>query len=315
MSAQPSDATFDDAAFDDAAFREAVMAIDAGDVVALASILAANPELACARLEQPGSWLQDKIGGAVSGFFARPYLLWFVAEDPVRNGTLPANIADVANVIIDAARRADPTTVQEQLDYAVSLVAWSWIARQCGVQIALIDVLADAGASLDGAPNNALVNGNVDAAAHLIARGAKPMLAAALCLHRWDDVDRLLPASTQAERTFGFVLSALNGNADALQRMVNAGVDLDAPSRELYAHATPLHHAVSSGSLAAVRVLVEAGADRRATDTAWSGTPLGWAEHYVEEANPDHAGREYAAIAAYLRSSDASAADASAAAP
>jgi hypothetical protein len=29
---------------------------------------------------------------------------------------------------------------------------------------------------------------------------------------------------------------------------------------------------------------VEAGADLNAKDTAWNGTPLGWAEHYVREA-------------------------------
>jgi peptide-methionine (S)-S-oxide reductase len=43
------------------------------------------------RLESPGAWLRDKVGGALDGFFRQPYLLWFVAEDPVRNGKLPGN--------------------------------------------------------------------------------------------------------------------------------------------------------------------------------------------------------------------------------
>jgi peptide-methionine (S)-S-oxide reductase len=45
------------------------------------------------------------------------------------------------------------------------------------------------------------------------------------------------------------------------------------------AHSTPLHQAVSSGSLAAVQVLVEAGADLTTRDRIYDGTPLGWAEH------------------------------------
>ena len=33
--------------------------------------------------------------------------MWFVAEDPVRNGKLPGNIAQVAQTIIDAAKRQE----------------------------------------------------------------------------------------------------------------------------------------------------------------------------------------------------------------
>src|SRR4029079_4142019 len=133
-------------------FEEALAAIDAGDVGALEQLLAANPALATERRDTP-----------IDGFFARPYLLWFVAEDPVRAGKLPPNIAEVAKVILRAAPHS-----QEALDYTLLLVSWSWIARECGVQIALLDVLIDAGASPDEGPNNALVNGNVDAAAHLV---------------------------------------------------------------------------------------------------------------------------------------------------
>ena len=38
-----------------------------------------------------------------------------------------------------------------------------------------------------------------------------------------------------------------------------------------------------SGSLEAVEVLVEAGAEMGTKDSAWGGTPLGWAEHYLSE--------------------------------
>ena len=295
-----SNIVYDSALFD-ARFREAVAAIDTGDVATLARLIAATPALVSKRLESPGAWLRDVVGGALDGFFRHPFLLWFVAEDPVRNGRLPANIATVTRFLIDAARRESASTVQEQLDYALTLVSWSWIARQSGVQIELIDALIDAGAAPDGNPNNALVNGNVAAAEHLVRRGATLTLATALCLERWDQVDRLLVTANDHQRQFSFVLSALNGKADALRRVIRAGVDLNTPSVDLFSHGTPLHHAVSSGSLEAVEVLVEAGADLTTKDNAWGGTPLGWAEHYVTEATGDIPGKHYGAIASYLR--------------
>jgi peptide-methionine (S)-S-oxide reductase len=296
--------TLGDSASLDTHFRDAVSAIDAGDIVTVQRLVTANPALVRERLASPGAWLRDIVGGALDGFFQRPYLLWFVAEDPVRNGKLPGNIAAVARAIIDAARHEAVPTLQEQLDYTLTLVSWSWIARQCGVQIDLIDVLVDAGAVADGNPNNALVNGNFAAADHLVKRGATLTLAAALCLGRWDEVDRLATTASEHQKQFSFVLSALNGKADALRRMIRIGVDVNAPSADLYSHGTPLHHAVYSGSFEAVEVLVEAGAELGTKDSAWGGTPLGWAEHAMSEGQGGRGGKQYAEIAAYLRAHD-----------
>jgi hypothetical protein len=300
----------------DALFREAVSAIDAGDVTTLERLLAAHPRLVRDRLDAPGGirmrllsllrrpqkhWLRDKVGGALDGFFRKPYLLWFVAEDPVRNNTLPRNIAQVTRTIIQAAQREGVDSLQEQLDYALRLVAWSWVARECGVQIELIDVLVDAGASADGISDNALVNGHFAAAAHLVERGAKLTLATALCLGRWDDVTRLAQTASAREKQMGLVLAALNGKAEALATLIGLGVDLNAPSKDLYSHATPLHHAVCSGSLDAVKVLVEAGAELGTKDKAENATPLGWAEYYQGEKKSAEDVKRYAEIAAYLR--------------
>jgi len=239
----------------DPLFREAVSAIDAGDVSALERLLAAHPRLVRYRLDSPGAWLRDKVGNALEGFFRQPYLLWFVAEDPVRNDKLPKNIAQVARTIIQAAEREGVDSLREQLDFTLSLVSWSWVARKCEVQIELIDVLIDAGASPDGNPDNALVNGNFAAAAHLVEAGAKLTLATALCLERWDNVTRLAQTASASEKQFGFILAALNGKAEALRRMIDLGIDLNSPSTDLYSHATALHHAVCSGSLEAVKLL------------------------------------------------------------
>ena len=115
-------------------------------------------------------------------------------------------------------------------------------------------------------------------------------LATALCLSRWADVERLGAAASDRDRQFGFILAALRGRADALTKVIDRGVDLNAPCADLYSHATALHHAVYSGSLEAVKVLVEAGAALDAKDTIYGGTPLGWAEY-----------GKHAEIAAYLR--------------
>ena len=63
--------------------------------------MAEHPQLVHDRLKAPGAWLRDKLGGALNGFFKKPYLLWFVAEDPVRNGKLPGNIAQVTRAIAE----------------------------------------------------------------------------------------------------------------------------------------------------------------------------------------------------------------------
>lgn len=282
----------------DSLFKEAVAAIDSGNVTDLERLLAEHPRLVRERLSAPGAWLRDKVGGALDGFFRQPYLLWFVAEDPVRNRRLPPNIAEVARTIIAAARRDPGAELKEQLDYALLLVGWSGVAHAAGVQIELIDVLIDAGASPDGVPNNAMVNGHVAAAEHLVERGAPLTLPVALCLGRWQDAERLAQTADADEKQFSLVLAALNGKAKALAALIELGVDVNAPCPNLYSHGTPLHHAVCSGSLDAVAVLVEAGATLDTPDTAWHGTPLGWAKHYQEERPQDE---RYVRIAEYLR--------------
>jgi peptide-methionine (S)-S-oxide reductase len=283
----------------DQLFEQAVALVGAGNVPTLERLLTDHPELARERLAAPGPWLRDKVGGALDGFFKDPYLLWFVAEDVPVLGRLPKNITDVTRAILRVARGAPGW--QEQLDSTLRLVCWSGVAQRCGVQIELLDTLLDAGASPRGGPDNALVNGHVAAAEHLVARGAPLTLASAACLGRWDDARRLATNASAGEKQFALVLAALNGKAGAVTWMVGAGADVNRPSADLYAHGTPLHHAVCSGSLATVQALIEAGADPGRRDTAWDGTPLGWAEYYLAERKDEDSQRRYGAVADYLR--------------
>src|SRR5262245_10332524 len=94
-------------------FHQAVDAIDAGDVATLERLLREQPALVRKRLTRPGKWLREQIGGPLRGFFKHPYLLWFVSEDAVRRGTLPANIVDITHAIIQAAKRERVESLQE----------------------------------------------------------------------------------------------------------------------------------------------------------------------------------------------------------
>jgi peptide-methionine (S)-S-oxide reductase len=286
----------------DSLFREAVSAMDAGDVATLERLLAANPQLVRDRLDAPGAWLRDIVGGALDGFFKDPYLLWFLAEDPVRTGKMPRNVAQMARAIIRAAERERVDTLPEQLEFTLHLAVCSGVERESGLQLELIDVLLDAGTS----PNrtiDCLVNGNFAAAEHLLSRGAEPNLATVMCLDRWEDVRALAPTATPEDKQVALTAAALHGKVRALEELIALGVDLDAFSSGFYSHATPLHHAVWSASLDAVKVIVDAGARLDTKDKANNATPLGWAE-YGAKLEDERAPR-YAEIAAYLREKNA----------
>ncbi|MBV9108501.1 MAG: ankyrin repeat domain-containing protein, partial [Gemmatimonadetes bacterium] len=214
------------------------------------------------------------------------------AENPIRTGRLPANIADVARTIVRASERAGVPDLAKTANYALGLVVTGRVPRESGVQIALMDVLLDAGARPDHL-DGAVMERAAEAAEHLLRHGARPTLAAALFLGRPDEAARLLPLADDAARQTALVGAALRGNAEAVRWLLDAGVPATARSATIHPHATALHHAVGAGSMDAVRLLAEAGADRTVRDRIHDGTPLGWAVHLG-----------HGEIAAYLRGLD-----------
>jgi len=150
-------------------------------------------------------------------------------------------------------------------------------------------VLIDAGA-VPGTGTGALAAGNLAAAERLVERGGELTLAVAVCLGWTADAVRLASEASAGDRQIALAAAALNGNARALGMLIDLGVDLNAYSTGIHPHATALHHAASSGSLDAVRVLVAAGARLGTRDLVYQATPLGWAEYY-----------RHHDIAAYLR--------------
>jgi peptide-methionine (S)-S-oxide reductase len=240
----------------DETFTRAVALLDSGDLVALASLIDEHPRL-----------VRERTDFGTERYFLRPFLLWFVAENPVRNDRLPPNIADVARLLI--AKGAD------QVDYALALVSSGRVAREHGVQRALIDVLCEAGAHPDGAMTAAVAHHELEAVDQLLARGARETLIVSAALGRPFQADGRDP-----ELQAALTAAAFYGNASAVEELVAAGADCNAFSPEgFHPHATPLHQAVFAGSLDCVRALVSAGARLDIEDRVFHSTPLGWADY------------------------------------
>ena len=264
-----SDRSFIDR-IDDPVFRRAVELLDQGDVGKLSEHLAANPLV-----------VRQRVFFSISDYFGQPTLLEFIAENPIRNASLPPTIVECARVILDSGARNDPAAVNR----ALGLVASGLVVRKCGVQIALIDLLCAFGGEPNSAMASAVAHGEFEAVEALIRNGADLTLAVAIVTQRVDVVLGLIESATSNERHIGLALASQFGHLEILRALLESGED---PNRfnpvGFHSHSTPLHQAALSGHLAAVKLLVEHGADVSMKDIMFGGTPLGWAEHGKQDA-------------------------------
>ncbi|MDN3580801.1 ankyrin repeat domain-containing protein [Mucilaginibacter flavus] len=277
----------------DPIFLQAVEAIDSGDIVLLDDLLTQNKYL-----------VRDRLNHPEPGYFQHPYLLWFVADNPIRVEKLATNIVDITQLLILFVKNEAKDTAQYQMDYTLGLVATGRIPKECGVQIAMMDVLIDAGAA-PGGGLGALAHGNTEAAAHLIKRGGKLTLAAAIGLNLMDDVKRMTTTANKNELLVALTTAAFYGKPDAIAHLLSIGAPANGypeNNEGFHSHATPLHQAVYSGSLAAVKLLMEAGARLDVPDKIYGGTPTGWAQHMLSEENiGDETRQRFAKIEEYLK--------------
>ena len=272
--------------------RQAVEAIDAGNILSLQKIVTANPKLVSKRLESP-----------TEGYFKHPYLLWFVADNPIRHEKLPANIVDATRILIDAVRSNAPDSFQQQIDYTLGLIATGRIPRESGVQNEWIDLLIDNGAQ-PGNGIGALAHGNLDAARHLIKRGGKLTLATAVGLDMQNDIDRLSKEASEKDLEIALMMASFYGKSEMIKFLIGLGVDVNTfidNSTGFHSHASPLHQAVFSGALESVKLLVDARADLNAKDQIYNGTPLGWAIYMQTEEQDETKKKKYKEIENYLR--------------
>jgi hypothetical protein len=270
---------------EDAAFRRAVDLLDAGDVESLRAHLKAHPNLVSQHVTLEGG-----------NYFRNPTLLEFVAENPIRCGTLPANIVQVAKVILDAGAKRDQSALNETL----GLVCSGRVPRECKVQLPLIDLLCGHGADPNFAMSSALTHGEFEAVTALIRNGARIDLPVAAGLGRTEDSRRLLASANADDRHRALALASQFGHIAIVRLLLDAGED---PNRYnpvgFHSHSTPLHQAALAGHGEVVRLLVERGARLDAKDTMWQGTPAGWARH---AGRPDI--EEYLHAQEYLRAQE-----------
>src|SRR5262249_22277459 len=168
----------------------------------------------------------------------------------------------------------------------LGMVATSCHPAEAGLQIALLETLLDAGASVDGLAGRwkpllaALHNGRGHAAAVLAERGAKIDLEGAAGVVRLDVVEsffrkdgRTKPNATREQAELGFAWACEYGHVRVVGYLLKRGVRVDVqPHGE-----TGLHWAAYGGHADIVQLLLKHGAPVEVKDRRFDGTPLGWA--------------------------------------
>lgn len=248
---------------EDPIFRLAVDLLDAGDVSGLRSLLNQHAKLVHRHILLEGG-----------NYFRNPTLLEFVAENPVRHGTLPANIVEVTRAILNAG--PDSAARNETL----MLVATGSVPRECRLQLPLIDLLCEQGADPHSAVHAAALHGEKESVAQLLQLGAQVDLPIAGALGRIDEFNQLLPTANPQERHLALALASQYGHVEVVRSLLDSGED---PNRYHppggHSHTTPLHQAAGAGYEQLVQLLVERGARLDIKDVLWHGTPADWARY------------------------------------
>lgn len=264
-------------------FELAAESVIDGDLTTLRRLLTEDPLLVHARSTRVTN--QDPpVHGAT--------LLHYVAANGVEGyrQRSPGNAMDVATLLLDAGADVNALARMYGGDCApLPMLISSTPPFETGVQVPLVHLLLDRGASLEGVGESdwhspirtALLFGFVDAAAAVVSRGARAeTLEIAAGLGNVPVVRALLPRAGTAEVQAALTLAAHNDRVDVCALLLDAGADPNAFNpKGMHGHATPLHGACGSGYVRLAALLLSRGARLDIHDTLWDGTPRGWAEH------------------------------------
>ncbi|QOY88036.1 ankyrin repeat domain-containing protein [Paludibaculum fermentans] len=253
-------------------FEQAVEAVVGGDLGALRRLLGEDPSLVNAR--------SPRVHGAM--------LLHYVGANGVENyrQKTPRNAVEIARALLDAGAEVDAECGAYGKDTALGLVATSIHPLAAGVQLPLMELLIERGASLEGAPGGwtivpaALANGRKAAAVYLAERGASLDLEGAAGVGRLDVVSgcfdaegRLKPGVPESKLLRGFHWACEYGRGRVIEFLLDRRPEL---VRDASTGMTGLHWAIVGGELEAMKTLIARGAPLE-VENQYGGTALGQA--------------------------------------
>ncbi|HEX3071646.1 MAG TPA: ankyrin repeat domain-containing protein [Thermoanaerobaculia bacterium] len=246
----------------DAQFEAAADAIVSGDIDALRRLLDERPEL----IRQRSS--RDH----------RSTLLHYVSANGIEDfrQRTPPNIVAITRLLLDAG--ADVNAESDAYgghSMALGLVATSVHPEVAGVQIELLELLLERGATIERVPGEAvrgcLANGRPLAAQFLADHGAYLDFENAAGAGRLDRVKDLVAAASSEELGRGFVWACAYGRNDIVAFLLDHGVD---PAAGANIDMTGLHLAAHEGHLDTVKLLLAHNAPIEAKNV-YGGTVLG----------------------------------------
>jgi ankyrin repeat protein len=263
-------------------FETAVHAIVNGDVPTLKRLLRDNPDLIRTRStrEHHATLLHYVGANAVEGY----------------NQKTPKNAVQIARILLQAGAEVDSDLgygpvmrrkyPERMGSTTLGMVATSCHPAEAGVQIDLLKILLDAGASINGIPGKwdtvtaALHNGRGHAAEFLAWRGARLDLESAAGTGQLEAVKSffkknggLRAPATKTQFECGFMWACEYGHSQVVTFLLQKGVDVAAmPHGE-----TGLHWASYGGHAEIVKQLLKRSPPLNVKDRRFDGTPLGWA--------------------------------------
>jgi hypothetical protein len=257
-------------------FERAADAIVAGDIATLEKLLRENPELirTHSTRQHQATLLHYVSANGIEGY---------------RQKT-PKNIVPIAGLLLRAGAEVNAVADVYGGSTTLGLVATSVHPERAGVQDALLLLLLDQGATLDGAVapgytrgsivNACLANARGPAAEFLSTRGARLDLEGAAGVGRLDVVKSFFDetGTLNANATQGQMARALHwaseyGRNEVVDFLVQRGVPLQTQADT---GQTALHWAVIGKQLETIELLLQRGASLEAKN-AYGGTALGQA--------------------------------------
>lgn len=243
-------------------FERAVDAIVSGDLGLLRNMLREHPSLIHER--------------STRGH--QSTLLHYVSANGVEDyrQITPPNILEITRFLLDSGAEVDAASqAYGGRSTTMGLTATSQHPRLAGVQIALIDMLLDAGARIGPVDashkvvRNCVGNGCPEAAVHLVRRGARnDSLYGAAGLGDLDAVRAHFAESAADEREKSLIVAAACDHANVVDYLLECGVN-PAPSDGM----TPLHWAAANGNIPMIDALLTRGAPLEALNE-YGGTVL-----------------------------------------